>query len=209
MQQQTILPPIHSFAPDMPLLDLPTAQREEVSKEETAKPTPFTLKEDLGILKCIRAYFGSNFAADGKVPWSFWHTYRKTTGSWRSNSSLYHHWIGSICRKYKVFLENGRLDDCINFVEAEMKVRSGKKICLDPPTVSPQRSHPTPLIALRAQTEIVYCPAPRDIPQHHPLMRNFSMPWMPSTSTPQPGPVPAPYAPQGIRPPCQPFFYLP
>ena len=206
--QSTVLPPIRTLAPDMPVFDLPSAQTEEPPKEETTKPTPFTLKEDLGILKCIRAYFGSSFAADGKVPWSFWHTYRKTTGSWRSNSSLYHHWIGSICRKYKVFLENGRLDECINFVEAEMKVRSGKKIVLDAPVMSPPRPQATPLVALRAQTEIVYVPPPRDIPQHHPLMRNFSMP-PPSTSTPQPAPVPSPYAMQAMRHPCQNYFYLP
>ena len=162
------MPPISTLASGLSLLPLPEENTEkETEKEESAKPTPFTIQEDLGILKCIRVYYGSSFPFDRKVPWNFWNVYRKTTGSWRSNSSLYHHWIGSICKKYSMFLERGHLNECIEFVEAEIRVRQGEKLV-------PRIHQATPLEAARSQTQRTVTRTDGQVPQ--PLYRNMSMP---------------------------------
>jgi hypothetical protein len=71
--------------------------------------------DDMEILKFTGAYYGMNF--HGKLPWSFWQTFKRTTGSTRSTSSLYHHWNGAMKKKYGAFLDNGKLGDCIQWLE--------------------------------------------------------------------------------------------
>jgi hypothetical protein len=73
------------------------------------------MTDDFSILKVVGAYFGTTFR--GKIPWSFWQTYKRVTGSTRSTSSLYHHWNGAIKKKYDAFLSTGRLSDCILWLE--------------------------------------------------------------------------------------------
>jgi hypothetical protein len=69
----------------------------------------------MDILKFIAAYYGMDF--HGKLPWSLWQTFKRTTGSPRSTSSLYHHWNGAMKKKYGAFLEGGKLSDCIQWLE--------------------------------------------------------------------------------------------
>jgi hypothetical protein len=40
------------------------------------------------------------------------------SGSPRSTSSLYHHWNGSIWKKYKSFVTTGKLSECIQWIES-------------------------------------------------------------------------------------------
>jgi hypothetical protein len=82
---------------------------------EAARSAPYTIHDDLSILKVVSLYYGCGF--HGKMPWSFWQTYKRVTNSPRSNSSLYHHWNGSIRKKYENFLSAGRIMDCILCLE--------------------------------------------------------------------------------------------
>lgn len=160
------LPPISTLVGGMQIFQLPDDSPAPVEKEDTVKPTPFTVQEDLAILKCIRMYYGSSFPFDRKVPWNFWNVYRRTTGSWRTNSSLYHHWVGSICKKYSMFLDHGQLNECIEFVETEIRVRQGERIV----------PRPTAPAAPRTQTQRAISSS---VPAAHapqPLYRNRSTP---------------------------------
>ncbi|OHT04752.1 hypothetical protein TRFO_06187 [Tritrichomonas foetus] len=141
----------------------PTSERS--SARNKMKPSQFTIEEDLAIVKCVFAYYKSSW--NQKIPWSFWQVYRKTTGSQRSNSSLYHHWEGAICKKYGIFLNNSRLQDCINFIETQIQMDKG----LNYKSASGFSSG-TPLSTCRAQTQLFQ--ETSNAPQ--PLMRNFSMP---------------------------------
>ena len=80
------------------------------------KSVPFSAYEDVLILRAIRFYLGK--VADMKIPWSFWQQYKKCTGSTRSESSLYHHWNGSMRKKYGLYLGMGRIDECIERAQA-------------------------------------------------------------------------------------------
>jgi hypothetical protein len=85
---------------------------------EDLKPSrsePYTLLDDLSIFKVVAAYYGFDFR--GKIPWSFWQTYRRVANSNRSNSSLYHHWNGAMRKKYDHFLSGGRMCECIAWLE--------------------------------------------------------------------------------------------
>lgn len=86
------------------------------------KTPQYTLADDLLILKTINSYYGTAF--HGRVPWSFWQTFRKVTGNKRSPSSLYHHWNGAMKRKYGSFLNHGKINECISWIETAME--SGK-----------------------------------------------------------------------------------
>ena len=61
---------------------------------DSGRSAPYTLRDDLMIFKVVATYYGFGF--HGKIPWSFWQTYKRVTGSNRSNSSLYHHWNGAM-----------------------------------------------------------------------------------------------------------------
>ncbi|KAK8881673.1 hypothetical protein M9Y10_004433 [Tritrichomonas musculus] len=82
---------------------------------DSGRSAPYTLKDDLMIFKVVASFYGFGF--HGKIPWSFWQTYKRVTGSNRSNSSLYHHWNGAMKKKYEAFIDNGRLSDCILWLE--------------------------------------------------------------------------------------------
>ena len=86
------------------------------------KQTTFTALEDISILKAMRLYLGKNVSF--KIPWSFWQLYRRSTGSQRSDSSLYHHWNGAMIKKYGNFIKEGRIDDCIQWAESALDVDS-------------------------------------------------------------------------------------
>ena len=82
---------------------------------DAVRSSPYTVEDDLSMLKVVAYYYGSNFS--GKIPWSFWQTYKRVTGSKRSNSSLYHHWNGSMRKKYDKYIESGKLSECIQWLE--------------------------------------------------------------------------------------------
>jgi hypothetical protein len=99
----------------------------------------------------VAAYFGSTFS--GRVPWSFWQTYKRVTGSPRSNSSLYHHWNGVIHRKYENFVSSGRLGECIACIE---RVTGPERKGDSPPAGSPLVHHRSvPPVALGAPRALV------------------------------------------------------
>lgn len=90
------------------------------NQQQTIEKTPqYTLADDLLILKTINSYYGTAF--HGRVPWSFWQTFRKVTGNKRSPSSLYHHWNGAMKRKYGSFLNHGKINECISWIETAME----------------------------------------------------------------------------------------
>ena len=150
------LPPISSLGGDVPVIplfddvnNLPTgdnqgSQIQEITEESPQTPTEngtqntpasddssgqYKLIDDLQILKAIKTYYGNAFS--GNVPWSFWQTYIKTTGCNRSSSSLYHHWNGSMQRKYGTYLKQKRLDECIDWIQKEMKsLNPSKRKCM-------------------------------------------------------------------------------
>lgn len=137
MEQRIVLPPIESIMCGMPTLCLnlnaepeespesPASDTEILDDNTSSSKTPqYTLKDDLLILKTIKTYYGTAF--HGRVPWCFWQTFRKATMSDRSSSSLYHHWNGAMKRKYGSFLNQGRLDDCIAWIQAG--IASGKPL---------------------------------------------------------------------------------
>lgn len=87
----------------------------EDQNSDSGRSAPYTLRDDLMIFKVVATYYGFGF--HGKIPWSFWQTFKRVTGSNRSNSSLYHHWNGAMKKKYEAFIDNGRLSDCILWLE--------------------------------------------------------------------------------------------
>jgi hypothetical protein len=82
---------------------------------DSSRSAPYTVHDDLSILKVIALYYGVTF--HGKIPWSFWQTYKRVTHSTRSNSSLYHHWNGAMRKRYEPFLASGRMSECIAWLE--------------------------------------------------------------------------------------------
>jgi hypothetical protein len=89
--------------------------QEPLDEPDPSRSAPYTLLDDLSIFKVVAAYYGFDFR--GKIPWSFWQTYRRVANSNRSNSSLYHHWNGAMRKKYDHFLSGGRMCDCIAWLE--------------------------------------------------------------------------------------------
>ena len=132
------LPPISSFDEHIPQafldMEMRTASPREESSEAQAegareiKTPQYSLADDLMILKAIFNYYGNNF--NGKVPWSFWQTFSKVSTNARSSSSLYHHWNGSMRKKYGPLIADGRLEQCIAWVE--QTISSGKKLRNNP-----------------------------------------------------------------------------
>ena len=133
-----LLPPITSLIEDYPTLDLllDARPREDSDVQDAGVKTPqYTLADDLQILNTIKGFYGTAF--QGRVPWSFWQTFRKATNSNRSSSSLYHHWNGAMRRKYGAFLSQGKLDECIAWIEQALE--NGK---LAPRKPEPPTGHP-------------------------------------------------------------------
>ena len=123
-REKFVLPPISSFLQNgladqlmqIPIVEVTEHQETDEGLENSG---PYRLEDDLSIFKAIHSFYGESFC--GTVPWSFWQTYRKVTGSNRSTSSLYHHWNGSIQRKYGGYLRQKRLLDCIHWIEQEIE----------------------------------------------------------------------------------------
>jgi hypothetical protein len=112
----TPVPPLHplssAYLPPVP------PPPHDPDTEDVNHAIPYGLSDDMEILKFIGAYYGMNF--HGKLPWSAWQTFKRTTGSSRSTSSLYHHWNGAMKKRYGAFLETGKLNDCIQWLETAM-----------------------------------------------------------------------------------------
>lgn len=124
----------------LPKLAIPPRNEEELaeissttcnsaSSSDSGRSAPYTLHDDLSIFKVVAAYYGFGF--HGKIPWSFWQTYKRATGSARSNSSLYHHWNGAMKKKYDAFISNGRLSDCILWLETAVMAEQSSSACLN------------------------------------------------------------------------------
>jgi hypothetical protein len=106
-----LLPPLLPRPAPEPIF--PSAEDDESS--DSGRANAYTTADDLVILKVVGAYYGTTFC--GKIPWSFWSTFKRVTGSKRSTSSLYHHWNCAIKKKYEMFLSVGRISDCIFWLE--------------------------------------------------------------------------------------------
>ena len=133
-----LLPPISTLMDDFPTLDvlLDARPREDYDAQDSGVKKPqYTLADDLQILNTIKGFYGTAF--QGRVPWSFWQTFRKATNSNRSSSSLYHHWNGAMRRKYGAFLTQGKLDECIVWIEQALE--NGKTM---PRKTEPPAGHP-------------------------------------------------------------------
>lgn len=130
------LPPISMFdshiPADMRAIPMPgvdaTDETEGDGEQKELKNPQYSLQDDWVILKAIHSYYGNNF--NGKVPWSFWQTFSRISTNGRSSSSLYHHWNGSMKKKYGHLIDAGRLEQCIVWVE--QTISSGKKLRNNP-----------------------------------------------------------------------------
>ena len=109
-----------------------------IEDDDSARSNPYTLMDDLSIFRVVTWYYGLNFR--GKIPWSFWQTYKRATGSTRSNSSLYHHWNGAMKKKYESFISTGRLSDCILWLETAVRAEQARMA--PPPPVVPHAGLP-------------------------------------------------------------------
>lgn len=147
------LPPISTLTGELPTIyiDQPDEPKEVQAQPvyriqpryfysaPTKKPTVFTAEEDLEIFKAMKMYLGKDFGK--KIPWSFWQVFRKMSGSKRSDSSLYHHWNGSIEKKYGNLIRDGKIDDCIKAAESALEIEkktTEKNPCNERPLVYSQ-----------------------------------------------------------------------
>jgi len=106
----------HSFPPLVAKLEEPVDSPNLEKKTTFSKTDFFSPEEDITLFKTVLMYFGQTSIET--IPWSFWKFYRKATGSKRSDSSLYHHWNGSVQRKYGFLIKSGRISECIRSAEA-------------------------------------------------------------------------------------------
>ena len=174
------LPPLQGVQSDMPSLvivapqeprPVPIPQPKNPSFEdpsnELTKSAPYTLYDDLSIFNVIMKYYGDGF--HGKIPWSFWQTYKRVSGSNRSNSSLYHHWNGAMKKKYESFIVTGRLSECVAWLETAIAAESNPA----PFQQDPMQHTGAPLIPIRSQPPVPLMPRqPIDTPA--PLIRTMS-----------------------------------
>lgn len=132
---------------------------------DSGRSAPYTLRDDLMIFKVVATYYGFGF--HGKIPWSFWQTFKRVTGSNRSNSSLYHHWNGAMKKKYEAFIDNGRLSDCILWLETAVMAEQTSPVQDQPPI---QHSG-TPLFHNKSQPSmpLVIPTSPRYQKQQQPM----------------------------------------
>lgn len=161
---------------------------EEDPTDEMSKSLPYTLSDDLSIFNVIVKYYGDGF--HGKIPWSFWQTYKKVTGSTRSNSSLYHHWNGAMRKKYESFIVTGRLKQCIDWLKTAINTQRG------PAMMAQEPYHPTgmPLTHIHSTPPVPLMGPPIQFDQPAPLIRTNS-------TFGQPGYIFFPQAPPPMPPP--------
>jgi hypothetical protein len=150
------LPPSPSHLLPEPAVDFPDA--------ESVRSSPYTLHDDLSIFKVVAAYYGFDF--HGKIPWSFWQTYKRVTHSTRSNSSLYHHWNGAMKKRYEPFLATGRISDCILWLETAAMAEQMPSTQLAMPTGAP-------LCHFRSEPAVAL-PQPPQPPDGRALVRTSS-----------------------------------
>ena len=117
--KKVILPSLQSFLNEIHSIYISTPQEHS---SEISKNAPYRLVDDLSIFTVIVKYYGDGF--HGKIPWSFWQTYKCVSGSTRSNRSLYHHWNGAMKKKYESFITSGRLSECIACLETAITADS-------------------------------------------------------------------------------------
>ncbi|KAK8886390.1 hypothetical protein M9Y10_041853 [Tritrichomonas musculus] len=140
------------------LADCVSSGCNSASSTDSGRSAPYTLHDDLSIFKVVAAYYGFGF--HGKIPWSFWQTYKRATGSTRSNSSLYHHWNGAMKKKYDAFISNGRLNDCILWLETAVMAEQSSNACLSPQMINngnniqPVQHAGTPLFHNRSEPPV-------------------------------------------------------
>ena len=163
--KKVTLPPIRGVQGDMPSLVIVAPQEppqpiqqpqmtptyEEPSQELT-KSAPYTLYDDLSIFNVIMKYYGDGF--HGKIPWSFWQTYKRVSGSTRSNSSLYHHWNGAMKKKYETFIVTGRLSECVAWLETAIAAEANPA----PFPQDPMQHAGTPLIPIKSTPPVPLMP---------------------------------------------------
>jgi len=171
LNKKVPLPSIQSLVSDMPQIDLnlsnPDAQNQsENNGQDFAKSSPYTLVDDLSIFSVIVKYYGDGF--HGKIPWSFWQTYKRVSGSNRSNSSLYHHWNGAMRKKYESFITTGRLMDCISWLEAAVNAERNQNRGTDIPHSG------TPLLHNRSEPSVPLLPPGQKKDAPSPLIRTLS-----------------------------------
>lgn len=154
------LPVVPEIKEALPIM-IASAEREipEIQCEPTisnSSSAPYTMRDDLSIITIIHKYFGKEFT--GKIPWSFWQTYKTISKSPRSCSSLYHHWNGSMQKKYKGFLQTGRLIECIKWIssalECDISEQSSGKACSGHPLVQVMSEPPVPIEDFRKDKSI-------------------------------------------------------
>ncbi|OHT15528.1 hypothetical protein TRFO_02857 [Tritrichomonas foetus] len=186
LNKKVKLPPITGLVGDMPQINVPierlpdppkptplelqfpkvqNTQQEDSNDEsggDSGRSAPYTLHDDLSIFKVVASYYGFGF--HGKIPWSFWQTYKKATGSTRSNSSLYHHWNGAMKKKYEAFITNGRLSDCILWLETAVMAEQ-----IPPNSTQPLPHAGTPLCHNRSQPSVPLIVGQQNIAQEQPL----------------------------------------
>jgi hypothetical protein len=132
----------------------PDPETDPSGDHDASRSAPYTLVDDLSILKVVAAYYGFGF--QGKIPWSFWQTYKRVTHSTRSNSSLYHHWNGAMRKKYEQFLTTGRMSECILWLETAAMADHAPPTPAGPPAGTPLchvRSEPPVRLGLTAQSQ--------------------------------------------------------
>lgn len=170
--KKVTLPPLQGVKTDMPsIIVAPPPETPAPSFEDPtpdlSKSAPYTLVDDLSIFNVIMKYYGDGF--HGKIPWSFWQTYKRVSGSTRSNSSLYHHWNGAMKKKYESFIATGRLSECVAWLETAIAADS------TPPQFGhdPLQHAGAPLIPIRSQPPVPLMPRqPIEMPS--PLIRTMS-----------------------------------
>jgi hypothetical protein len=130
--------------PPLPRTPRPHPEPEpDLDGDDCARSSAYTLLDDLSILRVVTAYYGPAFC--GKIPWSFWQTYKRVTGSSRSNSSLYHHWNGAMKRKYDAFLSSGQLSECIGWLETATAANRRQEQPAGAPLIHHRSEPPVPL----------------------------------------------------------------
>lgn len=140
MAEKVTLPSISNFINHAPVAKQEAPETKEKKGRGKAKPNTvyFTPLEDIALFKTLLIYFGPK--PIDKIPWAFWDLYRKFTGSDRSDSSLYHHWNGSIMKKYGPLIREGRIMDCIKFTEASLDLPQKNSY----PTSAPVSAYQSP-----------------------------------------------------------------
>ncbi|KAH0803098.1 uncharacterized protein GO595_004191 [Histomonas meleagridis] len=139
--------PVNNCQPTMnPIVEENEEPEEPEDSGDPNRSAPYTLRDDLLIFKVVATYYGFGF--HGKIPWSFWQTYKRVANSNRSNSSLYHHWNGAMKKKYDAFISNGRLGDCIMWLEAVISSEGVKN------TQQPYQPTGQPLFHNRSQPSV-------------------------------------------------------